>query len=165
MALAKVISITLFGVLGAIVTFMGLILSLPNMMQGMGDADFNGFSITAYAWLLVITISTVLVFVAVFSVISAYAKSIKQATSLASPFMMLGMIIGFSNMFTGGAMAEFYYYLIPIFNSAQSLSAIINNDISLVNIVVATLSNVIFSLILVGVLAKMFSSEKIVFDK
>jgi sodium transport system permease protein len=164
MALAKVVSITLFGFLGALATFTGLMLSLPNMMQA-DDIAIEGYSAREYLLILLITISTVLVFVALLSVLSAYAKSVKEANSYATPFLMLSVVLGISSMFTGGALKEFYYYLIPIFNSAQSLNAIFNLEINAVNIAMTSLSNVAFSLILVGVLAKMFGSERIVFDK
>ena len=164
MALAKILSITVFGVLGSIVTFLGMMLSLPNMMGDGVNISFD-FSPGEYLMIFAVTVSTVLVFVALLSIMSAYAKSIKEATSYASPFMLISIFCGMSAMFTGGAMSEVYYYLIPIFNSAQSLTSIFNGDISVVNITVTALTNVMFALIFTGILAKMFSSEKIVFDK
>jgi sodium transport system permease protein len=164
MALAKVISITLFGFLGALATFTGLMLSLPNMMQAEG-MSMEGFTVREYLMILLVTISTVSVFVALLSVLSAFAKSVKEANSYAAPFLMMSIGLGLSSMFTGGSLKEFYFYLIPIFNSAQSLNAIFNLEINAVNIAVTSLSNVAFALVLVGVLAMMFSSERIVFDK
>jgi sodium transport system permease protein len=164
MALAKVVSITLFGFLGALATFTGLMLSLPRMVQAEG-MTIEGYTVREYFLILLITISTVLVFTALLSVLSASAKSVKEANSYATPFLMLSVVLGISGMFTGGAVEGFYYYLIPIFNSAQSLNAIFNLKINAVNIAVTSLSNVAFSLLLVGVLALMFGNEKIVFDK
>ena len=164
MALAKILSITVFGVLGSIVTFGAMMLTLPNMMMGADDFSFN-YSANDYLMIFMVTVSTVLVFVALLSIMSAYAKSIKEATSLASPFMIVSIFCGMSAMFTGGAMSEVYYYLIPVFNSAQSLTAIFNNDASTINIAVTALTNTVFALICATVLARMFSSEKIIFDK
>ena len=164
MALAKILSITVFGVLGAVVTFGAMMLSLPNMMINADNFSFD-YSANDYLMIFLVTVSTVLVFVALLSIMSAYAKSIKEANSLASPFMIISIFCGMSEMFTGGAMSEFYYYLIPVFNSAQSLSAIFSNNASTVNIAVTALTNVVFALVCAGVLARMFGSEKIVFDK
>ena len=164
MALAKILSITVFGVLGSVVTFAAMMLSLPNMMTNADDFSYD-YSANDYLMIFLVTFSTVLVFVAILSIMSAYAKSIKESNSLASPFMIISIFCGMSSMFTGGAMAEFYYYLIPVFNSAQSLSAIFNHGMSTVNVAVTVLTNAVFALACAGVLARMFSSEKIVFDK
>ena len=164
MALAKILSITLFGVLGATVSFLGLMLSLPKMM-GMGGASFAGYSAAEYLMILAVAVSTVLVFVSLLSIMSAYSKSIKEANSYAAPFLFVSVVCGMSGMFTGGAVNEFYYYFIPIFNSAQSLMSVFNSSVSALNIAVTVMSNIAFALICAGVLAKMFGSEKIVFDK
>jgi len=164
MALAKILSISVFGFLGATASFLGMALSLPNMMVGMEDVSLS-FSVVEFLMIFAVLVSTVLVFVALLSVTSAYAKSIKEANSYAAPFMMMSIFFGMSAMFTGGAISGAQFYLIPIFNSAQSLSAIFASDVSMVNFAVTTITNLVFTLICVGVLAKMFGSEKIVFDK
>ena len=164
MALAKILSITVFGVLGSIVTFGSMMISLPNMMMDNDGFSFD-YSVNEYLMIFAVTVSTVLVFVALLSIMSAYAKSIKEANSLASPFMIVSIFCGMSGMFTGGAMSEIYYYAIPVFNSAQSLTAVFNNDASTVNIAVTALTNIVFALVCAVVLSRMFSSEKIVFDK
>ena len=163
-ALAKVVSIAIFGFLGATTSFLGMALSLPNMMGSMEGAAFD-LSVLDYLMLFTVIISTVLVFVALLSIMSAYAKSVKEATSYATPFMLLSMFCGLSGMFTGGAVSGTQYYLIPIFNSAQSLSAIFTGEITALNFAATALANLFVCLVLVGVLAKMFSSEKIIFDK
>ena len=164
MALAKVLSVTIFGVLGAGVTFLGMMLSLPNIM----DSDVNlmaSYGAGDYLMILLVIISTVLVFISLLSVMSAYAKSVKEANSYATPFMIVSMVLGLSSLFTGGAVESFYYYLIPVFNTAQGLTGLFTGAVSVINITVTVMANIAFSLILVGLLAKMFSSERIIFDK
>lgn len=164
MALAKILSITIFGVLGAAVSFLGLMLSLPKMMN-MDSSSMSSYSVPEYILIFAVAVSTVLVFVSVLSIMSAYSKSIKEANSYAAPLLFVSIVCGMSSMFTSGAMNEFYYYLIPVFNSAQSLSSIFNSNVSVVNTAVTILTNIVFALICTGVLTKMFNSEKIVFDK
>lgn len=164
MALAKILSITIFGVLGAAVSYLGLMLSLPKMMN-MENSSISSYSVPEYILIFVVAVSTVLVFVSLLSVMSAYSKSIKEANSYAAPLLFVSIVCGMSGMFTSGTVNEFYYYLIPVFNSAQSLTSIFNSDISVVNIAVTILTNVVFALICTGVLTKMFNSEKIVFGK
>jgi sodium transport system permease protein len=165
MALAKILSISIFGLLGAIGSIVAMVLSLPKMMQiDAGAMDI--FSAKEYALLLVVAVSTTLVFVSLLSLMSAYAKTIKEANAYAVPLMLVCLVIGMSSMITGGgAASEIYYYLIPVFNSSQCVTAIINFDASIANTITTVSVNVVFTLICTALLAKMFSSERIVFDK
>jgi len=164
MALAKIVSITIFGVLGAIVSFLGMMLSLPRMMAAEA-LTISSYSVTEYLLILMVTISTVLVFMSILSIMSAYAKSIKEANSYAAPFLFVCMACGMSSLFTGGALSEYYYYLIPVFNSAQCLASIFNSNASILNFTVTLSTNIVVALVCTGVLAMMFRSEKIIFDK
>lgn len=164
MALAKIFSITFFGLLGALGSFLGTMLSLPKIMQ-IDSASMNLWSAGDYALLLLVTISTLLVFVSVLSLMSAYAKSVKEATSYAMPIMLLSIVCGLSGMITGGASESLTYYFIPVFNSAQCMTAIFTSDVSLMKILVTVGVNVVVMIICTFALTKMFNSEKIVFDK
>lgn len=166
MAIAKILSITIFGLISAVGSMVAMVLSLPNLMQ-MGDSVSvtDIFGAGEYVLLFIIAISTTLIFVSIFSLMSAYAKSIKEATAYATPVLIVSMLCGLASMVIGGVPSEIYYYFIPVFNSALSITAIINVEVSAVNITATVLSNIVFAIIGTGVLAKMFSSEKIVFDK
>lgn len=163
-ALAKIFSITIFGLLGAAGSFLGLMLSLPKMMQ-TDSVSIDYYSIADYAMIFIISVSTVLVFVSILSILSAYSKSIKEATTYSMPFMILSILFGLSSMLTGGVPKEIYYYLIPVFNSAQCLTAIFKLEASALNIAVTTGTNIVFMLLCTFALTRMFNSEKIVFDK
>jgi len=164
-ALGKILSIGIFALIGAIGSIVGMIFSLPNMM-GMDVGSFIDFySLTDLGMLFVVAATTTLVFVAALSVMSAYAKSVKEATAYSMPFMLVSMICGFASTILGGVPSESYFYLIPVFNSSLSLSAIINFEISAVNMAITAGTNVLFALICTIVLARLFSSEKIIFDK
>ncbi|MCL2518205.1 MAG: ABC transporter permease subunit, partial [Oscillospiraceae bacterium] len=164
MALAKIFSISIFGIMSAIVSMVAIIISLPNMMQmDMSAADL--FSVKEYALLFLVVVATALVFVSLLSLMSAYAKSVKEATAYATPIMIVVVLCGFASFVTGGVPSEAYYYLIPVFNSAQSITAIINSEVSAVNIAVTVAANLIFTMICALILARIFNSEKIVFDK
>lgn len=162
-AIAKILSITIFGVLSMLGSFLGLILSLPKLMQ-MDSTALNFYTIKDYAMIFIVGLTTALVFVSVLSILSAYAKSVKEATAYAMPLMFVSMVFGLSGMLTGGALNEIYYYFIPVFNSAQSLTAIFEFQASMPNILVTVATNIVCVLICTFVLTKMFNSEKIVFD-
>ena len=164
-AFAKILSIAVFGVLSAVGSFAGLMLSLPRLMQIKNGGTLDFYSASDYVLILIISVSTVLVFVGILSILSTYAKSIKEATSYTMPLMILSMICGFSGMIIGGAAKEFYFYLIPVFNSAQCITAIFKFEFLPVNFAVTIASNFVFMLLCAWFLSKMFNSEKIVFDK
>jgi sodium transport system permease protein len=166
LALAKIFSITLFGILSMIGSFVGLMLSLPNMLQADGmDMSLDFYTAGDYALIFLVLLTTALVFVSMLSILSAYAKSVKEANAYAMPLYFITIVCGLSGMVTGGAPKDAVYYLIPIFNSAQSLTAIFKFDIDMVNIAVTLAVNVVFLLVCAFALTKMFDSERIVFEK
>ena len=81
------------------------------------------------------------------------------------PLMIIVMLIGVTAMFGDGAMSERYYYLIPLYNSVQSMSGVFALDYSVTNILLASLSNLVYALVGGFVLTKMFNSEKVMFAK
>jgi sodium transport system permease protein len=164
-AFGKIMSISFFGFLGAVGSMVGVALSLPSMMGMEDGATIDFYSVADFVLLFAVAVSTTLVFVSILSVLSAYAKSVKEATAYTQPFMILSILCGMASMITGGVPSEFFYYLIPIFNSAQSFTSILQFEVSALNIAVTVITNIIFTLVCVGVLARIFNSEKIVFDK
>ena len=164
MAFAKILSISIFGLMSAIVSMVAMIISLPNMMQ-MDVSMVDFYSAAEYALLLVVVITTALVFVSILSLLSAYAKSVKEATAYATPIMLVVVLCGLASMMLGGVPDQIYYYLIPVFNSALCITSVVSFQVNAVNIAVTAGVNLIFTFICAGVLAKMFNSEKIVFDK
>ena len=165
MAFGKILSIAIFGLLSAVGSIVGTMLALPGLVGLEGGNIMDVYTPSDFLLLFVVAASTTLVFVSALSVMSAYAKSVKEANAYATPFMLISIVCGLASTVLGGVPEEIYFYLIPIFNSALSITSVINGDISAVNIIVTAATNIIFTLICTGVLARIFSSEKIVFDK
>ncbi|MCL1795013.1 MAG: ABC transporter permease subunit, partial [Oscillospiraceae bacterium] len=164
MAFAKIFSISIFGLMSAVVSMVAMILSLPSMMQmDVSMADF--YSVKEYALLFVVVVTTALVFVSLLSLLSAYAKSVKEATAYANPILLVVVLCGLASTILGGVPSQIYFYLIPVFNSALCITSVINFEVNALNIALTAGVNVLFALICAGILAKMFNSEKIVFDK
>jgi len=163
-ALGKVLSIAIFSLLSGIGSIIGVSLSMPAMM-GMEGHLLMHYDVVDILWILVVVMSTTLVFVGLLSVLSAYAKSVKEANSYAGPVSFIVIAFGFSSMFLGGLANEVYFHFIPILNSALSIGAIVSFEVSVTNMVVTVGTNVVVAFIFVFVLTKIFNSEKIVFDK
>ena len=64
-----------------------------------------------------------------------------------------------------GIATDFYLYLIPVYNSVQILSSIFALEMSVTNFVVTVVSNLIYIVLGIFALSKMFQSEKIMFNK
>ena len=154
--------------ISAFVSILGMMLAMPNMIgfgEGFGiGIIFEWYGVTAILFLLLIAASTSLVFVSILSILSAYAKTVKEATAYASPIMIVFILFGFASAIFGEVPEEVYSYLIPVLNSSLSFSSIISFEESIVNLAVTALSNTVFAVAMAFVIAKMFGSEKIIFE-
>ena len=145
---------------------MGVLLALPKLMGGeaMDIVDASIYTVGDYAMILCVILSTILVFVSLIAVLSALASSVKEASTLISPLMLVVTVIGVSGMFTGGA-SNSAFFLIPVYNSVQCISGVFSMSYEPIQIVLTVVSNLTVAGILVFVLARMFNSEKIMFKK
>ena len=161
-AIGKILALSIIALLSGASSTIGTVLSLPKLMGAAGDLDGSVYSVTDYLLLAVVILSTVMVFVTVLSLISAYAKSIKEAQSYATPVMIILMVVGITAMFGNGAKEELYYYCIPAYNSVQSMVRIFEFNVSAGTMLVTVVSNLAVTLLGAFVLTKMFQSERIV---
>ncbi len=165
-AIGKIAALSIIALLSGASSTIGLVLSLPKLMGDVaGGITSNVYTVSDYALLGVVILSTVMVIITVISLISTFAKTVKEAQTLVTPFMIIAMMVGITAMFGSGAQSEMYYYLIPLYNSVQCMTGIFSFKFIPVNIIVTVVSNVIYSGIGVFLLTRMFNSEKIIFTK
>ena len=165
LALGKIVSLSIIGLLSGISSFIGTMLSLPKLMGGAGDVmNASVYKVTDYMLLLFVILTTVLVIVAGLSVISAFAKSVKEASTMIMPLMIVVLVVSITSMMGNGAPTEGYWYMIPFYNSVQCMNGIFSFSYSIPNIVITMVSNLAYTLLLTGVLTKVFDSEKIMYS-
>ena len=116
-------------------------------------------------FLLLVAASTSLVFVSVLSILSAFSKTIKESTSYASVIMIIVMVLGFAGAIFGDVPEQIHFYFIPVLNSSLSFLSIVTFEASTVNLAATTATNIVFAIVAAFILAKMFGSERIIFDK
>ena len=165
-ALGKILALAVISMLSAASSTIGTVLALPKMMGGMTDemrADIYG--IQDYLLLAAVILSTVLVLVTLISILSAFAKTIKEAQTYAMPVMLLAMGLGITGMFGGGASQELTSYCIPLYNSVQCMSGIFSFSVLPLGVAVTVGVNLLLTMLGVVVLAWMFNNEKIVFSR
>lgn len=162
-ALGKIFSLSTLGLLCGASSFIGTFLSMPKLMQGE-DMKASVYGVSDYVVLFAVIISTVLVIVGLLSIVSAFAKTVKEATTYLTPIMVIVMLIGVTSMFGNGAPTEHYMYLLPIYNSVQCMNGIFGFTYNITNIIITIAVNFVVTGILSVILAKMFNSEKVMFS-
>ncbi len=165
LVVGKILSLSALSVLSAVSSFIGTFLSLPKLMgQGYGDA-FAAYSVGQYFALFAVMITAVLLIVTLISILSSLARSVKEATTYAVPLMILVMLVGVSSMFFGAGGAAWPVFLIPVYNIVQVMAEIFSLRFSVVHFLITVASNLVYVVLLVLLLAKMFNNEKIIFNK
>ena len=164
-AAGKIIALSAISLLSGICSFLGIILSLPKLMGAAGNLSAAVYTAGDYLMLLGVVLSSVLVMVALVSIVSAFAKSVKEATGMVGPLTVLVMLLGLSTMFSTGATGSYLWYLIPLYNSARAMSGIFSFLASPVAVLITIAVNLVVAALLAVLLAKMFDSEKIMFNK
>lgn len=167
LAFGKIISLSFIALISGLSSFLGVILSLPKFMgSAMEGMPTNIYTTSDYLLILGIILSTVLVLISVISIISAYAKTVKEASTLVLPLMLIIMIVGIPSTIGGGnAQTAISWYFIPIYNSIQAMTGVFSFSYSLINVATTIAINIVYAAAFSYVLAKMFNSEKIMFAK
>lgn len=167
LAFGKIAALSLVAMVSGTWSFLGVMLSLPKLMGGeeAGLVDTGMYGVADYACLLAVILSTILVFVSLISVLSALARSVKEASGMVTPLMILVMLVSFGGMLFPNAQAGTLGYLIPVYNSAQCISGIFSLSYQPVEILLTLLSNAALTALLVLLLARLFNSEKVMFKR
>lgn len=163
-ATAKIISIAIPSIASALASFVGLFLSLPNLMGSL-DSEMTSFSLGAgeIFGLLLIVIVTVLLFSVLITMISTLAKSVKESQQFATPILLLATLGGFATMFF--ALPDTYLFFIPILNTSLVITSLFDTTFNMMNLFITVGVNLLVIVLGVFIIAKMFNSEKIIFNK
>ena len=166
LAAGKILSLAITALLCGISSAAGAILGMNQMMSATGAGiSFGAIGAKEYMLLLLVILSSILLTITLISLISAFAKSVKEANSTALPLLLVSIMGGLLPMITGGGAGGFYHYLIPIYNTSKCLNDLFLMDYDLVNILISIISCIAYAGIGSFALAKMFRSEKIMMSK
>ena len=163
LVIGKIVSLSAISALSAISSFIGTFLSMPKLMGGSIGDMLASYSVGSYFALFGVMLSAVLLIVSLISILSALAKSVKEATTFSVPLMIVVMLVGLSSMmFTTSSVGACF---IPVFNCVQVMAGIFSLHFSAVNFAVTMVANAVYIVLLVWALTKMFESERVVFGK
>ena len=163
LALGKIIALSCIALLSSLSSFLGVVLSLPKLVGATGGVSAAIYGAADYLLLLVVIFSTVLVLVGLISLLSAIARTVKEAATYVMPLMVLVMIVGALGMFSQGATENISLYLVPLYNSVQSMIGILSFTLEPTHIAITVAVNLAIAAICVITLARMIASERIVF--
>lgn len=170
-ALGKIIALTVTSLFSSLVSFVGIMASLPNLLQleQIGDVtsiDLSVYGASTFVGILGIILITVMMFTMIMSILSTFAKSVKEATQFVTPAMIVVMLASATSMIGGGkAVTNPALYLIPIYNCAQCLTMLFSGEFYGLCYLFTILSDALFVVLGVVLLAKMFNNEKIMLNK
>ena len=165
-AIGKILALALIALVSGVSSAIGTVLALPKLMGAASDGlSANIYGVQDYLLLAAVILSTVVLLVTLISILSAFAKTVKEAQAYVMPLMILVMVLGVTAMFGGGAKTELWYYLIPLYNSVQCMVGVFSFSTVMAGVATALAANVIYTVLGVFVLARMFNSEKIVFSR
>lgn len=169
LAAGKIISLSCFVLLSALSSFLGIMLSLPKILQG-GQPDGEAvtdalFSTSDVLLLLLILLTTGLLLVAVVANLSTLAKDVKQASTINIPLSLLMIVVGMLPMFMPESSNSVFPYLIPFYNSVISMTEIISHNAHIVPLLVTVGSNVVYVVGCGWLLTRLMGSERVMFGK
>lgn len=166
LALGKILALSLIALLSGLSSTLGTLLSIPNLIPDTGEVSISlSYTPAHYAALAVVVLVTVLLIVACVSLLSAFAKTVKEAQTYVTPLMMVVMVVGMTAMFGDGASTQVWAYLIPLYNSVQCISGIFTGQLQPHLLALAAASNLCYTALGVWVLTRMFHSERVMFQR
>ncbi|MBP3731781.1 MAG: ABC transporter permease [Bacilli bacterium] len=153
----KILSLSTTAIASGIVSFTGLILSIPKLMGGFNItiSPLDGLLL----FLLVVTV--LLLFVAIGVFISALSNTVKEAAGYLSPIMIVFMLFGMAPSLFG--FDQWYLSFVPILNVCVSINALLNGAENLLLFFGLTVaSTVLYTGLLMFGVTKLFNKERVV---
>ena len=157
LVVGKILSLSTIAILSGLVTFAGLILSLPNLIPGATLSITAGQTIL----FLLIIISTLLLLTAFGTLVSSFAMSIKEATSWTGPLIILFMMLSIIPSIMGIGSNAIWASFIPIFNVSSCMTLIMNGTSGIaLPFALTIVVNLVFTALLMFAVTKVFKKEK-----
>ena len=161
----KILSTAVLTVFSAFSSFVGIIASLPFAKAMFPIEGGLSYSLWDYLGILLILIVLSVLASSLLLIFSTLAKTVKEATMLAMPLYLAAIIMPVLTMFSESVSKKFWHYLIPIYNCTVGLKAVLSMEITLLNYLLIIASSLVFIVLTVFLLVKLFKSEKVLFAK
>lgn len=165
LAIGKILGLSIIGLFSGLSSFIGIMISLPKLTSGIsGNVSLNAYGLKDYLLLLVVIMVTVLLIIGIIAVISGFAKNTREANMLATPLMIVVIVIAVLSIYGDKGKTALGLYAIPIYNSAKCMNAIFSFSITPGSMLVTVAANIVYTFIFAYILTRMFDNEKIIYD-
>ncbi len=158
----KIFALSVISSIGALFSFVGVVLSLPKIMNVSTTSVFF-LSPLQYLFMFLILFVTVIMIVSFMCVLSTYARTIKEANSIIGTTMPIVLIFSLISSFVPNN--SIWISFIPIYNVSTALTQLINSQYDALFISLTIASTALYSVLFIFIVIKMFNNEKIMFNK
>lgn len=171
-AMGKMISLSIISTLTALSSLVGIAGTLGLLMlilpKGSG-AGLDSLLTIKYTGehvlqLVIFMLCLVGIYVGVIILLSAIAKTVKEAGTYITPVYMVVMVLSFMNMYSFNV-EPLWKYAIPVYGQIIGIKEIFMYQMDWAKVGISTLSGVVLIGVLVVIIAKLFNSEKIIFTE
>ena len=161
-ALGKILPLSCISSIGALSSFLGIALSMPKLM-GTSLGVLGGYSFLSYFMIFLLVVGIVPLIVSLISVVSTFSRSVKEASAYTSILMILSMVLSIAVNFISGI--GNWVVAIPILNAVVAMNQVFTHTAPVWLPFTAFAVNLVYTALLVFAVAKMLSSERIMFGK
>lgn len=161
-ALGKILPLSCISSLGALSSFLGIALSMPKLM-GTSLGVLGGYSFLSYFMIFLLIVGIVPLIVSMISVVSTVSRSVKEASAYTSIVMILCMVLSIAVNFVSGI--GNWVVAIPLLNAVVAMNQVLTHTAPVWLPFTAFAVNLVFCALIVFIIAKMLSSERIMFGK
>ncbi len=168
----KLLATTIFAVSTAVFGVLGFALSAPlaRLVLPGGGGDIAGafggtLSVSAldFVVLLAVALSSALLLSALLMAVSIYARSFREAQTYLTPVFILLIVPLFVLQFADFLSKGLWLYAVPLVGGALVILNVVKGALSGAGAGVAILSNLVFTLLLLGLALRSFRREAVIF--
>lgn len=166
-AVGKSLSLVIVNAISTISAFIAVALSLPKFSEMLSISTVITYTPLDYINFFLITITATTLLLSLMLLASTLANSVKQASSASGVVMIIVMLISML-LGTGNEITDKVLELgtinayVPIWNSVVGMQSIFKQTLTSDMMLITCVVNVIATIAVLSLIAKMFGSEKIV---
>lgn len=164
-ALGKLLALMTLSIMSASVYIIALTVSLPKTMSSMGAENISvTFTPGQIIMMAAIIIALAFLYVALVGIVSVFARTVKEAASYVTPLYIIVIVAGMFTMISPSSGHSTYEYLIPIYNCSIALGEIFTRELTVLHFAMTLGITVLVGGAVTAIIAKAFSSERIMFN-
>ena len=161
----KLFALMILSGLSSLIYGGAMIFAMPLLYRTLGaltGQDLH-FMPSQMVMMLVLIVTLVFLYVALIAMCATFAKNMKEASTYIMPLYMLVLAIGMVSMFRGENVSNLQYF-IPLYGSTMALKNVFTVELSPLECLFATISNLVSGALCAYLTAKMFHNEKVMFN-